>query len=77
MDADLQNGSGAGTAKEVPLEALPEVELYAYLLVLILLVDSKKFGEVRGTFMSARGGGGGAAWITGSAARMQMVHFRE
>ena len=71
MDADdgtaAANGSAAAdSAASTPLPApssLPEVELYAYLLILMILIDNKQYEQVG--WVGGREGGwvGGPGWV--------------
>ncbi len=48
MDTDANGTVANGVATPPPTSSIPEVELYAYLLVTLLLCDSKQFGKVCG-----------------------------
>ena len=74
MDADdgtaAANGSAAAdSAASTPLPApssLPEVELYAYLLTLMILIDNKQYEQVGGWvggWATQRGGQEGSCWL--------------
>lgn len=46
MDTDANGTAANGVAASPPTSTVPEVELYAYLLVTQLLCDSKQFDKV-------------------------------
>lgn len=49
MDEDSGSGEAGGGAPPAP-SGLPEVELYAYLLVLVFAIDQGAIDAVRGWF---------------------------